>query len=336
MAWDVRAANGIWLPQAGWWLDARTATPRAIVSHAHSDHVARHKELVCSPPTARIMRERLPGRRLEHVLPYGRMEPLTLDTAVSLHPAGHILGSSMVQLHHERGTLLYTGDFKLKPSLAAETCTPPRSDVLIMETTFGLPKYVFPQREETIGRMIAFCRETVAGGAVPVLYCYSLGKSQEVLMALAPAGLHVMLHPAAVRLTRVYEQLGWRFPPYREFAPDSAAGHIVICPPPHNGGGLLRHLPARRTAVVSGWALDSGATYRNRTDAAFPLSDHADYPELLELVELVQPKLVYTVHGFAREFAATLRARGVEAWALGGDNQLELFTPPGKISPSPH
>ncbi len=324
MSWDVRSANGIWLPQIDWRLDAHSAVPRAIVSHAHSDHVARHKELVCSPGTARILRARLPGRRIEHVLPFGHTEQLTADTAVTLHPAGHILGSSLVQLTGERGSLLYTGDFKLKPSLAAEPCAPPRSDVLIMETTFGLPRYVFPPQDEVIARLIKFCHDTLSDGAVPVLYCYSLGKSQEILRALAPAGVPVMLHSATFHLTRVHEELGLTFPTYREFDPREVNGHIVICPPPHNGGGLLKHLPARRTAVITGWALDPGATYRNRCDAAFPLSDHADYPDLLSFVELVRPRRVYTVHGFAREFASTLRTRGIEAYALGRDNQLEL------------
>ncbi len=335
--WEIRPGKGIWLPQTGWWLDASTAAPRAIVSHAHSDHVARHKELVCSPPTARLLRARLPGRRIEHVLPFGRTEQLTADTAVTLHPAGHILGSSLVQLHHARGSLLYTGDFKLKPGFASESCAPPRSDVLIMETTFGLPRYEFPPAEEVVARLITFCHEALADGATPVLFCYSLGKSQEVLRALAPAGLPVMLHPATYRLTQLYAQLGWDFPSYREFIANETTGHVVICPPQHHGAqGLLRHLPARRTAFISGWALDAGAIYRNRCDAAFPLSDHADFPDLLRLVELVQPKRVYTVHGFAREFAATLRARGVEAWALGRDNQLDLPLTATKDSPGLH
>lgn len=333
MPWDVRASNGIWLPQIGWRLDASSAVDRAVISHAHSDHVARHREIVCSPPTARLLRARLPGRRIEHVLPFGHTESLTADTAVTLHPAGHILGSSMVQLQGEHGSLLYTGDFKLQPGLATEACQPPRSDVLIMETTFGLPRYAFPPQAEVAAAIIAFCHQSLADGQVPVLYCYSLGKSQEVLRALAPAGVPIMLHAAACQLTRVYEQLGWKFPAYREFDAREANGHIVICPPPHNGPGILRHLPARRTAVITGWALDAGAIYRNRCDAAFPLSDHADYADLLKLVAMVQPKQVYTVHGFAREFAAVLRARGVEAWALGRSNQLEL--PLGTTRDSP-
>jgi Cft2 family RNA processing exonuclease len=169
---------------------------------------------------------------------------------------------------------------------------------------------------------VEFCQRALADGAIPVLLCYSLGKSQEVLRALAPAGLPVMLHAEAFRFTQIYQQLGVTFPAFREFDAREVGGHVVICPP--HSRGLLSRVPALRTAVVTGWALDAGAIYRHRADAAFPLSDHADFPSLLRFVELVQPKQVFTVHGFAREFAATLRARGLEAFALGQANQLEF------------
>jgi Cft2 family RNA processing exonuclease len=257
------------------------------------------------------------------VLPFGHTEQLTADCAVTLHPAGHICGSAQCLLtHSEHGTLLYTGDFKLRPSLAAEKCATPRADVLIMETTFGLPRYVFPPEAEVIAGIIAFCRRALAEGATPVLLCYSLGKSQEILRALAPARLPVMLHADTLRLTRLCEKLGLEFPPYREFDTDEAGGHVVLCPP--HGQGLLSRLPARRTAVVTGWALDSGTIYRARCDAAFPLSDHAGFDDLIAFVERVRPKKVLTLHGFAREFAQTLRARGWDALAIGQGNQLEF------------
>lgn len=323
-AWEVQWRQGLHLPQVGLWLDAQHRVPRGVITHAHSDHLGRHQETICSAPTAQLLRHRLPGLRALEVLSYGQEAALTFDTAITLHPAGHILGSSMVRLRSEAGTLLYTGDFKLRPGLASENCEPTHADVLIMETTFGLPKYVLPPEAETRANLLKFCQESLAAGCVPVLFCYALGKTQEVLAALKPAGLPVMLHPSAMRLTRIYEEHGYLFAPYREFEPHSANGHIVICPPPHHGEGILRHLPARRTALISGWAMDSGNTYRYRCDAAFPLSDHADFPALLKLVELVQPRRVFTVHGFAREFAATLRARGWDAYALGQENQMEL------------
>lgn len=328
MSWQVEFHAGVWLPQIAWWLDAHSRQRRSFVSHAHSDHIARHDEILCSAGTSRLLQARMPGRRLEHVLPFGQGEQLTADTTVTLHPAGHILGSTQCLLTHEsHGRLLYTGDFKLRPGLAAEPCATPAADVLIMETTFGQPKYVFPPAAQVLADLTAFCQTSLAAGETPVLFAYSLGKSQELLAGLAAAGLPVMLHPQSVRLTQIYEEFGIVFPTYQPFAADELAGHVVICPPQSPASPFLRQILRPRTAVVSGWALDAGAIYRYRCDAAFPLSDHADYPDLLRFVEAVNPRQVFTLHGFAREFAATLRRRGVEAWALGEDNQIELPLP---------
>ncbi|MFT3780558.1 MAG: MBL fold metallo-hydrolase [Nibricoccus sp.] len=325
MPWDIQYKQGIFLPQIGWWLDAHRPADRVVVSHAHSDHCARHREIVASRATARLMRARLPGRRLEHELPLGQTEQLTTDTQITLHPAGHIFGSALCLLEHaSHGRLLFTGDFKLREALAAERCAPPRADVLIMETTFGRPQYVFPPAEETRAAIIKFCKQALADGATPVLYAYSLGKSQELICVLGQAGLNIMLHAETFRITEVCRGLGLNLPAYREFSANELPGHVVICPPQSRHASFLRKIPAARTAMISGWALDRSTVFRNRCDAAFPLSDHADFPELLRFVELVQPKRVLTLHGFASDFARHLRGLGVEAWAISETNQLEL------------
>ncbi|WP_414663117.1 ATP-dependent DNA ligase [Horticoccus sp. 23ND18S-11] len=325
MAWKVEFRAGVWLPQIEWWLDAHFPQRRSFVSHAHSDHIAGHQEILCSAGTSRLMRARMPGERREHVLPFGQTERLTDATTVTLHPAGHIHGSAQSLIAHDtHGTLLYTGDFKLRPGRSAEPCATPRADVLIMETTFGRPHYVFPPTEQVLRDITGFCLSCLHDGETPVLYGYSLGKSQELLCGLAEARLPVMLHPQTLRLTRIYEELGIAFPAYRNFNAAEVAGHVVICPPQSNASGFLKQVGRRRTAMITGWAMDPGAIYRHQCDAAFPLSDHADYPDLLRFVDAVQPKRVLTLHGFAQEFALTLRERGIEAWAVGADNQLEL------------
>lgn len=326
MTWDVQFKNGVWLPQAGWWLDAHHAVERSFVSHAHFDHLGRHKEILCTEITSRFMHARMPSKkRREHILPFGHTEQLTDDITVTLHPAGHILGSSQILLEHSgHGRLLYTGDFKLQSAYAAEPCTTPRADVLIMETTFGRPHYVMPPKEKVLADIAGFCRQTLNDGGTPVLYAYSLGKSQELLAGLAGRGLSLMLHPRAAELTRIYESLGVSLPPWIELDTNQAAGCVIIAPPQARSSPLLRSLTQPRTAMISGWALDPGAIYRYRCDAAFPLSDHADYADLLRFVELVQPRQVITLHGFADDFARTLRERGLDAWALNGLNQLDL------------
>lgn len=324
MPWDVEYRNGIYLPQIDWWLDAHFPVERGFVSHAHFDHVAAHKEVLCSAGTAKLMQARLPGERREIILPYDEAHALGSGCTVRLFPAGHIFGSAQFHATGEQGTLLYTGDFKLRQGLSAEKCATPHADTLIMETTFGLPRYVFPPTEKVVADILSFCQQALHEDAIPVLFGYSLGKSQELLQALGRAGLPAMLHPQTHRLTKVYEQLGMIFPPYRLFEPEAAAGQVILCPPQAATWTPLRKLENKRTAMITGWALDANARYRYQCDAAFPLSDHADYADLLTFVERVKPTRVFTLHGFAREFALTLRERGIEAWAVGQDNQLEL------------
>lgn len=324
MPWEVRQQNGLNLPQVGWWLDAQKARQRSFVSHAHSDHIGAHREIVATRATASLMRLRMAGRRQETILDYGQPWTAEMGCEFRLHPAGHIFGSAMLEVRADHGTLLYTGDFKLRPSLAAEACATPRADVLIMETTFGLPKYVFPPDAQIEHDIVAFCREAIDERVAPVLYAYSLGKTQELLQIVGRAGLPVMIHAHGYRMTERYAELGMKLPPYAPLDPHHYAGHVIIAPPMTGATEPMTWIHPKRTAIASGWALDRSAKYQYGCDAAFPLSDHADFPDLLAFVERVQPKTVYTVHGFAKEFAATLRARGIEAWALGQQNQMDL------------
>ena len=172
--------------------------------------------------------------------------------------------------------------------------------------------------------MVAFCSETIDDGEVPVLLGYSLGKAQEILCALDGAGLTPMLHGSVYQMTRIYEQLGQSFCKYVRYNRNDVAGKVLICPPSANRSPMLEKIPRKRVAMISGWAVDPNAVYRYQVDAAFPLSDHADYDDLLRYVELVQPRRVLTLHGFAAAFASDLRARGLEAWALTEENQMEL------------
>jgi Cft2 family RNA processing exonuclease len=193
-----------------------------------------------------------------------------------------------------------------------------------METTFGLPRYVFPPQEQVEHDLVEFCRTALADQVTPVLYAYSLGKTQELLQIVGRAGLPVMLHEHGFRLTRRYAELGMKLPPFTRLDVHHHAGHVVIAPPMSAQDEPLTWIHPKRTAVATGWALDGRAKYQYGCDAAFPLSDHADFPDLLAFVGKVQPKVVYALHGFAKEFAATLRARGIEAWAVGQQNQMDL------------
>src|SRR5205823_11575205 len=235
-----------------------------------------------------------------------------------------IFGSAQFFLETTSGSLLYTGDFKLRPGRSAEPAEWQHAETLIMETTYGLPRYRLPPTDEVIGQIVAFCQDALEAGAVPVLLGYSLGKAQEILCSLTGAGLKPMLHGSVHAMTRIYEQCGQSFCEYERYNPNEVAGKVLICPPSANGSRMLKRIPKKRVAMISGWAIEPEAVYRYQVNAAFPLSDHADYTDLIRYVDLVRPIRVLTLHGFAAEFARDLRNRGVEAWALTEHNQLEL------------
>ena len=323
----VRYQRGVYLPTHDLWLDPWDNQPFAFVSHAHADHIGLHREVILSTVTARLMHARLPDqKRLEHRLEFGQpAADIRPGLKITLYPAGHIAGSAQSFIESDtEGSLLYTGDFKLRPGLSAEATEWVQADTLIMETTFGLPRFRFPPTPEVLAQVVKFCREALEENEVPVLFGYSLGKSQEILMALDQAGLPAMLHGAVHRMTEVYRELKPDFPHFERYDADALAGKVLICPPSANQSRMLQKIKARRTAMLTGWALTPGAVHRYQTDACFALSDHADYDDLLRYVDLVKPKRVLTLHGYAATFAADLRARGVEAWALSEENQMEL------------
>ena len=256
---DVRFERGVYLPEQDLWLDPWDAKRFAFVSHAHIDHIAPHDQVIVSEGTARLIQSRLPGRRTEHVLPF-RERRTVRGFDLMLLPAGHIFGSAQCFLFVGDETLLYTGDFKLRPGKSAEQAEWRQADTLIMETTFGLPRYRFPPTERVVEQVVTFCRETIDDDQVPVLLGYSLGKAQEILCSIEGAGLTPMLHRSVYRMTRIYEEFGQSFCKYVRYNANDVAGKVLICPPSANGSPMLEAIPRKRVAMTSGWAVDPNAT----------------------------------------------------------------------------
>jgi Cft2 family RNA processing exonuclease len=312
--------DGVHLIGTGIFLDARRVRDRGIVSHAHRDHVARHRRWVASPATAALCARRFEAQELE-VHPFH--EPWEEEGGrVTLLPAGHILGSSMVLVERAGTRILYSGDFRLRRSATAEPCHPVRADLLVMECTFGGPRYRFPERAEVLDRVCEFVDGALSRDRVPVLLAYSLGKAQEAAALLGRRGFPVRLHEQAWAMLQVYRQFGHDFPgcePYRH----ARAGAAVILPPVPATRAMLREIGRRRVAFLSGWALDPWRRPFG-CEAAFPLSDHADYDELIALVRRVAPRRVFTLHG-PRSFATRLRRLGYDAEPAGLTAQGSLF-----------
>jgi Cft2 family RNA processing exonuclease len=289
---------------------------RGFISHAHADHMAPHELAVCTPPTAALYRWRY-GERLVRELPFGEPFAWSVLRLVTL-PAGHMFGAAMLKVESAAGSLLYTGDFKLSPSRTAPAASPARADTLVMESTFGDPRYQWPPREEVEAQLVSLVRQALQVGRTPIVHAYVVGKSQEVTRILSDAGLRVLQHPLIAQVSAVYEAQGCRVGAagtYESPATLEDAAAVLVMPP--LGQRVPRpELPRERTTIaVTGWATDDHAKFRLGVDYAVPLSDHADYAELVDCVRQVQPRVVYCTHG-PHEFSDRLRKLGFDARPL--------------------
>jgi Cft2 family RNA processing exonuclease len=327
--------EGLFLPAFGAHLDPPAAVPRAILSHAHADHAAAgHGEIWATAETLGIYRRRHPdwaGR--SRVLAYGERaagEGATLE----LFPAGHVLGSAQARVEGAEGSTLYTGDFRLGPSRTAAPAESPHADVLVMESTFGLPVFRFPPRAEAEASLALACRRAHEDGAVPILLAYALGKSQEAALALAEAGLPTVLHGAAWKLLPEYEAAGFAFPLSRPYETGPARpGEVLLVPPNCARTPVVRNVKRRRILYLSGWATREASRADFDADVLLPLSDHAGFDELLALVERVRPSRVLTHHGYASDFARILAGRGVDAAALSEGAERTAEDPASEETP---
>jgi hypothetical protein len=297
-----------------------------VISHAHSDHVADHPLAYATAATRRLVthrRHKALAGTIEAV-PYG--EPIVLDRCqVTFYPAGHVLGSAQTLVETDFGRILYTGDLRTRAGFTSAPAQPIPAEVLVLESTFGKPHYCFPDAGDVIAAMVSWCRSVLDGGATPVLLGYSLGKGQEILSALAAAGLTIALHPLSFGVTEVYRELGCDFPPYQRLGDVGPRAAVVIMPPTARRDRLANQLGVFKTAALTGWAMDRSLKDRLEVDAVFPLSDHADFEELCCYAEKVGASMTYTVLGFDEELAMHLRRRGLRAKPLTAIDQLRLF-----------
>jgi len=308
-------------------LDARRRVECAFVSHAHGDHIGRHDRTIATAATLALMRHRLgePKRRKTEALPAEFRAPFGLgELTLELFPAGHVLGSAQLRVMKNGIALGYSGDLCTEPTHAAEPAEVMACDVLVLESTFGHPRYVFPPKDETLRAIRRFVDDALSDGATPVLLGYALGKAQEILKYLADAGYRCACHPVVHAVNRVYESHGIAFPNVRSLPPEGPdAGEVVVAPPHLARSPAMRGVRRRRTAVLTGWAIDGGRHFH--ADAAFPLSDHADFPSLLKYAKATGASRVFTVHGFSDVLAAALRKEGIRSEPLVEERQLELL-----------
>ena len=338
------AEKSLYVSALDLWIDSMRPRERCYVSHGHSDHAREHETIVTSINSAKICRLRfakrnahpkqaalldlssIQGRPPCSFEEHGFNEPWDVAAhRLTLFSAGHVLGSSQLLIEGENGSFVYTGDFKLDRSHTAEPPEVKRCDVVLMECTYGRPQYAFPPRDEVSAAIAAFARETLEGDGIPIFFAYSLGKAQEAIAILGEGGIPVTVHGSIHAISQVYEEAGVKLPPYSRYDADAFDGTSAVVWPP-SGRALPKAVRGRKTktAILTGWSIDSSTPFRYGVDRGFPLSDHADYPALLRYIELAQPKKVLLNHGW-RDFVFRLKRLGVDAEYLEENAQLSLL-----------
>lgn len=306
---------------SGLHLDARRQVPLSFVSHAHTDHIARHAHAIATPETLALMEHRL--GHLEARTPLRFNEPHRVEgLTITLLPAGHVLGAAQVLVERPDGHhLVYTGDWSPTPSLTAARAEVVACDTLVIEATFGHPRYVFPPREAVYDDVVSWAKRAQSQGATPVLFAYSLGKSQETIAQLTARGMRVVAHAGIVAMSAIYDRLGVNLA-VRAFDGSIEPGEVLLFPP--NSRAQLAQLPRVTTAALTGWALERWGARRSGADIAFAISDHADFAQLVHYAVESKAREVITLYGFAEDLAKHLKARGIFARAVTERVQMAL------------
>jgi putative mRNA 3-end processing factor len=312
--------SGLYCAAGDFYVDPWRRVPRAIITHAHADHArAGSDRYLCAASGKTVLRERIGGGSPIDALRPG--ESLSINgVQVSLHPAGHVLGSAQVRLEHRGVTWVVTGDYKLH---ADPTCTAfesVRCDVFVTESTFGLPVYRWPEPATVAAEIDAWWRANRDAGRTSVILAYSLGKAQRIAAMVDPTIGPIVAHGAVMRMVEAYRAAGVRLPPIDRVPPrarrvgDGRA--LVIAPPSVMGGSWLRVFGESAVAAASGWMLVRGVRRRRGLERGFVVSDHADFPGLMTAIQASGASRVLVTHGFADALARLLRERGLDAGVL--------------------
>lgn len=327
----VARPEGLYCPAGDFYIDPWRPVERAVITHAHADHARfGHRRYLAAQPGVGVLRSRLPDIDVQP-LPYG--ESLTIGGArVSLHPAGHVLGSAQVRVEHAGRVWVASGDYKVEPDPTCAPFEPVRCDTFITESTFGLPIYRWEPAATIFAGIDAWWRHNAAEGRASVLFCYAFGKAQRVLAGIDRGIGPIFCHGAVEPLNRAYREAGVDLPDTRLVsdipARDKAAfrGALVVAPPSAQGSAWMRRFGDYSDAFASGWMRLRGTRRRRGVDRGFVLSDHADWPGLLQAIGASEAGRVIVTHGQIEPMVRWLNEQGLEAGAFSteyGDEAAE-------------
>jgi putative mRNA 3-end processing factor len=307
----VNTDRGLYCPAGDFHIDAWCGVPRTIITHAHSDHARPgSSRYLTTSDGIHVLRRRMGEDATIDALEYGKSLDMN-GVRVSLHPAGHVLGSAQVRLEHHGRIWVITGDYKRQND---PTCRPfelVRCQTLVTECTFGLPIFRWREPQLVIADINQWWGENLAAGRTSVILAYSLGKAQRVLGSVDAGIGPILLHGAVFNMVEAYRQSGVALPAADYASEENAKSNrgraLVICPEWAVGHPWLRKFSPLSLGVASGWMRVRGFRRRAAADRGFVLSDHVDWPALMQTIDETGAEHIVATHGYTEPLAQYLK-----------------------------
>jgi len=326
--------KGLYCPAGGFYIDPWRPVDKAVITHAHSDHARwGSKHYLCHHQTKPILEVRLGRDNAYQSVEWN--EPVSLNgVKVSLHPAGHIIGSSQIRVEHKGEVWVISGDYKVENDGLSGEFEPVKCHTFITESTFGLPIYYWKPQAEIFSNIQSWVRQNKAAGKSSILIAYSLGKAQRLLPCLAEVTDTILVHGAVYNVHKALEEAGWKLPHVQRVTPDTPKellkSAVVIAPSSAEGTPWIKRFAPYAVGICSGWMQVRGNVRRKNADAGFALSDHADWPGLMQAIKATEAQKVFVTHGFQHAFSRYLNEQGIPAAEVateyGGEEEESIKT----------
>ena len=308
--------NGIYCPIANIYIDAWRPVDKVIISHGHADHSKYgHKFYLTHPNNVPIVKHRLGNVNIESKK-WGE-KFLINGVQFSLHPAGHVIGSSQVRVEYKGDVWVYSGDYKREDDGISTPFEPLKCNTFITECTFGLPAFNWEKQDVVMNKINDFWKECKSNGQTAVVFAYSLGKAQRLIANLDLEIGDILTHGAVENLNeviRTFKNLPKTHRITRETKKEDFIGNLVIAPPSTHGSSWIKKMVPYVTSSASGWMTFRGARRRRAIDRGFVLSDHVDWKDLLRTIKDTEAKNIVCTHGYKDIFSKYLNENGFNAF----------------------
>ncbi len=312
--------RGLYCATGDFFVDPWQPVERAVVTHAHADHACSGCARYLTTRSGEgVLRVRLGPEAAIDAVGYGETV-VHNGVKISLHPAGHILGSAQVRIAHEGKVWVVSGDYKVEPDPTCSAFEAVRCDVFVSESTFGLPIYRWPAQADVFARIDAWWRTNQEQSKASVLFGYALGKAQRLLAGVDRSIGPIACHGAVEKMNQAYRAGGIDLPATTHVAAAARgtdwSGALIVAPPSADRSPWLRRFGSSARGFASGWMRIRGTRRRRSVDRGFVLSDHADWPGLLGVIQATGAERVLLTHGYSAVLGRWLREQGIEADTL--------------------